>query len=201
MKDQTLLNTVTKDGLRGAVNFDTERPGLALLEMETGRKVWIPRELLVERPDGRYYLPVDFETIETHGGNLPGPDMPFLVIPVVQEELTIENQLRTTGRVQIKKRVHSHEELVDEPGYVEEVHVERVPVNQVVEAPVSPRQEGNTLIIPLIEEVLVVEKRLMLREELHVTKLRKEVRNPVKVTLRREEAEIERFDEPTEDSG
>jgi stress response protein YsnF len=44
-----------------------------------------------------------------------------------------------------------------------------------------------------MEEVLVVEKRLMLKEEVRVTKSRHEVRDPKEVTLRSEEAVIERL--------
>jgi stress response protein YsnF len=63
------------------------------------------------------------------------------------------------------------------------------------------RSEGNTLIIPLLEEVLVVEKRLLLKEELHLTKQRVETHQPQRVTLRREEAAIERVEtEPHKDN-
>ena len=84
--------------------------------------------------------------------------------------------------------------MVDEPLLREEVNIERVPVNRVVEGPVQVRREGNTLIVPLLEEVLVVEKRLMLKEELHITKRRFETREPRAVTLRTAEANIERVD-------
>ena len=45
---------------------------------------------------------------------------------------------------------------------------------------------------PEIEEVLVVEKRLVLKEEVRVTRKRRQVRNPQRVTLRREEVVVER---------
>jgi len=72
--------------------------------------------------------------------------------------------------------------------------VERVPVHREVSEPVVVRYEGETMVIPLLEEVLVVEKRLMLKEELRVTKIRREVRSPQRVTVRSEEAVIERLD-------
>jgi uncharacterized protein (TIGR02271 family) len=87
------------------------------------------------------------------------------------------------------------EEVVDEPLLREEVEVERVSVNRVVEEPSGIRYEGDRTIIPLYEEVLVVEKRLMLTEELHVTKRQVETRDPQRVSLRREEAVVERKEE------
>ena len=83
-------------------------------------------------------------------------------------------------------------EVVDLPLTREEVSVERVAVNRVVDGPVETRREGDTWIVPVLEEVLVVEKRLMLREEVRITTRRTEVAEPQTVTLRREEAVVER---------
>ncbi len=60
--------------------------------------------------------------------------------------------------------------LVEEPSIQEEVQIERVPGNQLVDEPVAVRCEGDTMIIPVIEEVIVVETRLQLKEEVRVTK-------------------------------
>ncbi len=60
--------------------------------------------------------------------------------------------------------------LVEEPSIQEEVQIERVPGNQLVNEPVAVRCEGDTMIIPVIEEVVVVETRLQLKEEVRVTK-------------------------------
>ncbi|MBA2501450.1 MAG: YsnF/AvaK domain-containing protein [Pyrinomonadaceae bacterium] len=116
------------------------------------------------------------------------------VIPVIAEELHVGKRVVETGRVRIRKFVREHEETVDEPLMAEEVRVERVAVNRVIDAPVDVRYEDGRMIIPLMEEVLVVEKRLMLKEELHVTRQQVERRNPQVVTLRSEEVEIERAD-------
>jgi stress response protein YsnF len=73
------------------------------------------------------------------------------------------------------------------------VEVERVPLDQWVEAPVPVRQEGDTTIITLVEEVVVVEKRLRAIEEVRIIK-RQDIEPSVQtVTLRREEAVIERL--------
>ncbi|RYE18527.1 MAG: DUF2382 domain-containing protein [Sphingobacteriaceae bacterium] len=56
------------------------------------------------------------------------------------------------------------------------------------------RVEGDTTIISVVKEVLVVEKRLMLVEEIHLSKNRTETLTTVNETLRKEEVEINRID-------
>jgi uncharacterized protein (TIGR02271 family) len=82
---------------------------------------------------------------------------------------------------------------VDEPLFREEVIIEHVPINRFVEEAIPLRSEGDTIIVSLLEEVPVVEKRLMLKEELRITVRRVEARKPTSVTLRSEEATVERI--------
>jgi uncharacterized protein (TIGR02271 family) len=115
------------------------------------------------------------------------------VVPVLAETLDIDTRRVETGRVRIREIVHEHEQTVDPPLWREEVVIERVPINRVIDEPISVRSEGETLIIPLLEEVLVVEKRLLLKEEVRITKRRIDTHAPQQVTLRREEAAVERI--------
>jgi uncharacterized protein (TIGR02271 family) len=117
-----------------------------------------------------------------------------LMIPVLEEELDAQKATVETGRVRITKVIHEREEIIEEPLWQEQVTVERVPVNQRVSGPVPVRQEGSTVIIPILEEVLVIEKRCLLREELHIHTQRIAVHKPQIVTLHREEAVVERLD-------
>ena len=107
------------------------------------------------------------------------------------EELDVQKHRMETGRVRISKVVREHEERVDEPLLREEVVIERVPINRFVEEAIPLRSEGDTIIVSLLEEVPVVEKRLMLKEELRITVRRVEARKPTSVTLRSEEATVE----------
>ena len=66
-------------------------------------------------------------------------------------------------------------------------------MQRVVDGPVPVREENGTTIISIVEEVLVVEKRLMLREEIHIRKQRIETHQPQRVTLRSEEVRVERI--------
>ena len=115
------------------------------------------------------------------------------VIPVVAEELQVGKRSVETGRVRVTKTVREQQETVDQPVLAEEVVVERVPVNRVVETAPQPRQEGDTLVFPVLEEVMVVERRLVLKEEVRITKRVKETHNPQTVTLRSEDVKIERI--------
>jgi len=89
--------------------------------------------------------------------------------------------------------VREIEETIDQPLAREEVTVERVPVNKVVDGPQQARQDGDDWIIPIVEELLVVEKRLLLKEELHVRKRTVQQHHHQRVTLQHEEAVIERL--------
>ena len=91
------------------------------------------------------------------------------VIPVLEETLDIQKRRVETGVVRITKLVHEREEVVNVPRMHEDVTVERVTLNRLVDAPVAVRQEGDTLIIPVLEEVVVMEKRLRVKEEIRIT--------------------------------
>lgn len=163
----------------------------ALLLFEDGSRLHVPVALLERREDEQYYLDLPLEELLSRAEGKQGEKQ---VIPVIEEQLSVFNREVESGGVRITKVIREHEEVVDEPLLREDVQVERVPVERYVDGPVEVRYEGDTTIIPVVEEVLVVEKRLLLKEELHVTKKRREVREPETVTLRREEVEIERLE-------
>jgi uncharacterized protein (TIGR02271 family) len=116
------------------------------------------------------------------------------IIPVVEEQAVVRKRKRVTGAVRVRTVVREHEQVVDEPLAVETVEVERVPLGRWVEAAAAVRQEGETTVIPVLEEVVVVERRLRLVEEVRVTRRRTTERASERVTLRREEVVVERLD-------
>ena len=115
-----------------------------------------------------------------------------MVIPVIEEEVTIEKHIVPTGKVNITKRVRELEEILDVPSYKGEVSVNRVPVNTFVEKHPPIRQEGDTMIIPIVQEQIVMVKKLLLVEELHVQNRVIESHHPQTVTLLKEEVEVVR---------
>jgi uncharacterized protein (TIGR02271 family) len=114
-------------------------------------------------------------------------------IPIIEERARIDKEIRETGQVHIEKEVHREEVSLDLPIIHEEAEVERVEINQYVDTPPPPvRYEGDKMIIPVLKEVLVVEKRILVVEELHITKHRIEEHDKQKIELRREEIHVER---------
>jgi len=114
-------------------------------------------------------------------------------IPVLEERLRVDKTIVETGRVRLSKRVYEEAETVS-VSLVEETHeVQRIPVNRYVDAPPAIRYEGDAVIVPVLREVLVVEKRLMLVEEIVLTKRRIETQHEQQIPLRREEIVVERI--------
>lgn len=188
---------ITKDGVRGTLAeamHAADDTTHVLVRLEDGRQLLAPRDALVLQADGRYYYLAARVGELARSGLEAGGEDGTITLPVVAEELDIQRRRYETGRVRISKRVHEREETVDEPLVSEQVDVRRVPIDRVVEHELEPRTEGDTLIIPVLEEMLVVTKQLVLREELHITMRRTEVHKPQQITLRREELVVERVE-------
>ena len=115
-------------------------------------------------------------------------------LPVVEEELLVGKRTVETGVTRVSKKVRSSEKTIREPLMKDAVDVERVAVNRYIDSPVGVRTEGDVTIIPVLEEVLFVEKRLRLKEELHIRRRRETVTHVQKETVRREEAVVEHED-------
>ena len=181
-----------RDGLRGTLlPSSSPDPSQVVVELDSGQQLLLPAETLVRQQDGSYYLPLSWAEIEPF--RRPDADASeTLVVPVIVEEPELQKRSVETGKVRITKVVHEREAVVDEPLLRDEVEVERVPIQRLVEEAIPVRYEGDTMIVSVMEEVLVVEKRLMLKEELHIRKRRVTRHQPQHVTLRREEARVER---------
>jgi uncharacterized protein (TIGR02271 family) len=161
-----------------------------------GPQVLVPVSLMLLQPDGSYHLPFAFNASRGTDGK------PHITFPVRQEQLHIGKRVADTGRgVRIHKTVLEQEHVVDEPLLHDELAVEHVPVGALVSHSDPPRMryEGDTLVVPVLEEVLVVQKQLRLKEEVRITRHRREAHAPQTVTLRSEQVVVERFDEATQE--
>lgn len=116
-------------------------------------------------------------------------------IRIVEEIAKVSTRDIVTGRVRVSTAVDRFEELAGADLQSETVEVSRVPVNREVDVAPVVRTEGDVTIIPIVEEVLVVEKRLILKEEVHIRKtvVTEHVEEPV--SLRRQRAVVEHYDE------
>jgi uncharacterized protein (TIGR02271 family) len=195
---RTLVLT-DREGLRGFIDEQDagwdDKHGQVLVRLEDGRQALVPADELRHERDGSLSLPFSLSELAQVSPRASEAARDAVVVPVIAEQLEVQKRVVETGGVRIHKTVSEREEVVDEPLMREEVHVRRVPVNKVVDGPVPVRHVGDTMIVSLLEEVLVVEKRLMLKEELHITKEQVESYRPQRVRLRTEEAVIERIDD------
>ncbi len=119
------------------------------------------------------------------------------VLPLVEEELRVSKREAVTGRVRVRTVTETLDEIVRQDLQGERIEVERVPVDTLVEpgAPVPQvRTEGDVTILPVLEEVLVVEKRLLLKEEVRISRHATTDVAEVPVTLRKQRAIVERLD-------
>ncbi|WP_225984438.1 YsnF/AvaK domain-containing protein [Noviherbaspirillum aerium] len=176
----------------------------AWIRLSDGMQVLVPVSLLAVQPDGSYRLPFQFRSASAEAAASEasassahqGGQMRF---PVMEEELQVDKQLVDTGRgVRLHKTVSEHTEKIEQRLMHDELVVEHVPLGRVVsgEAPQS-RYEGNTLVVPVLEEVLVVQKQLVLKEEVRITRKQRPVDAAQEVSLRSEQVRVERFDEGT----
>src|SRR5262245_51794993 len=93
-------------------------------------------------------------------------------LQVFAEELSVAKETLETGRVRISTHTNEREAVVDEDLARERVEIETVPMNSRIDEVPEVRQEGDTTIIPVAEEQLVVERRLILKEEVRITRVR-----------------------------
>ena len=121
-----------------------------------------------------------------------------LRVPVVEEQLTVARREVDTDRVRVRTVTDTDEVLVEEMLRIGQVDVTRLPVDRQVDVAPEPYRNGDTLIISIVEERLVVEKRLFVVEEVHVTGSSREEAVAIPVSLRRMRAVVER-DEPNSD--
>jgi uncharacterized protein (TIGR02271 family) len=115
-----------------------------------------------------------------------------VVVPVVREEASIARREVETGVVSVRKIVHERIEHIDEPLLHDEVEIEHVAINREVEAPEPPREEGGVLVVPIYEEVLTVQRRWVLKEEVRLRRREVRTRHREDVVLREEQVEVER---------
>lgn len=183
-----------RDGVIGAIDpaQQPEDDSEVWVRLNNGQIMRVPADLFEPLDDGSYYLPMNRDQLAPAGKLDQRQEL--MVIPVIKEDIHIERQEKTRAVFRIHKNVKEREEQVDEPSFVERVNIERIPKNEVVDTPPEARYEGDTLVIPVLEEVLVVEKRIILKEEVRVTRQREETRHPQRVKLRTEEVKVERIE-------
>lgn len=113
-------------------------------------------------------------------------------IPVIEEQVFVEKQEVTTGKVVIAKTVEEQEKELALTTVQEHCEISRVPAGYYVDDVPDVRYEGDTMIIPVLREEAVVVKKIYLVEELRVTRTKEEKTETRKVTVRKENFDISR---------
>jgi uncharacterized protein (TIGR02271 family) len=175
----------------------SQSEGEVLVQLVDGRQLCVPVTALRRHENGTITIDANRNNPQAQQGFSPVHAGESVVAPVIVEEVHVQKHTVETGCVRITKVVREREELVDEPLLREDVLIERVPINRYVDAPIPLRYEGDTMIISLLKEVPVIEKRLMLTEELRITRRSAEHRESLPVTLRSEEVTVERVERQT----
>ncbi len=170
-----------------------------------GRVVLVPVDLMVQQDDGSFLLDLSaaevakLEAAQVADRTVASGEQikshlaaSATVVPVIAESVEVEKRQVESGRVRIEKTVQTTDQVVNESLVHEDVEIERVPINQVLAGPVGNRQEGDTLVVPVFKEVLVIEKRLMLVEEVRITRRRTEQPFSQTVPVRTESVAVER---------
>jgi len=121
------------------------------------------------------------------------PTPPDAAVRVVEEELHLTKQQFATGRVRVSTTTDLVEEIAQAYLTHDSVEVSRVLVDLEVDRAPEIRTENDVTIVPIVEEVLVVEKRLVLKEELHIRRRVEAEAVAVPVQLRKQRATVERL--------
>ena len=115
-------------------------------------------------------------------------------IPLVAERLKIERKQVESGRVIVKTTTKRTPVVVDEVLDTDDVTVERVPIGELMDEPVTPHvTDDNVLVVPILEEVLVITRRLRLVEEIRIRQRTRARRHHETVQLRHQEAHVQRI--------
>ena len=110
------------------------------------------------------------------------------------EDFTVARRSVAADTVRVETTTRTRDHHIDEPLLHTRVQVERVPIGRTVAAVPAVREEGDTTILPVVEEVIVVERRLILKEEVHVRRVQVAERHTETVTTRAQTAEIYRIE-------
>ena len=114
------------------------------------------------------------------------------IIPVIQEDVVIGTERATTGTVRVRTVLHEDEHAIDEPITTTDVEVKRAPVDLWTDEPIADRVEGDTRIISVHREEIIVQRRLHVVEEVHVTSRKREERHREIVRTRKTQVVVDR---------
>jgi len=129
-----------------------------------------------------------------------GADSNEVILPVHAEQAEISRVHVTTGIVKVSTVTTTKEEVVDLLLKDETVRIEHVPCNRFVDEAPQVRELDNVTIVPVLEERLVVERKLFLKEEIHIHRTTSSRHHRETVVLREQIAVIQNEPAPHDEN-
>jgi len=171
-----------------------EMTHLVVRRAGTAERLTIPASAIAEIPS-RFTVRLGMRRDELHGmasgAQSESRNGAQIRVPVLEERLMVEKRPIELGEIRLHKTVETFEEIAHQDILEEDVIIERVPVNRPLDEPAESHMDGDWLVVPIMEEVLVVQKRLMLTEEIRIKKRQVTKQYEVREQLRREHIDVE----------
>jgi uncharacterized protein (TIGR02271 family) len=114
-------------------------------------------------------------------------------LPLAEEVLRVAKRRRITGRVRVAVATTETPQAVATVRRSRLVEIERVPVDREVDAPPPVRQEGDMVVVPVLEERLVLVRRLVVTEEVRFRLRMEEEPVTLSAAVRRQDVEVTRL--------
>ena len=116
-----------------------------------------------------------------------------IVVPLVDERLEVQKQWVQSGEVVVRKSTQTSQQTIPVELQHEEVQIDRVPVNRPLAygEQTQPWWDGEVMVVPVVEEEIVVSKRLVLREEVRISKRKVSRQETVSDTIRSQQVDID----------
>ncbi|HEV2127033.1 MAG TPA: YsnF/AvaK domain-containing protein [Thermomicrobiales bacterium] len=168
-----------------------EAGSIVIARTPDGREVGIPYEQIDLRASTDEEVVADLLVASLEIPSEGVAEDHYATLTLSEEDLDVSTRWAEKGRVIVRKRVETVPQEKTIELAQEGVEVERVRINDVVDELPQVRTEGETTIIPVVEEVLIVEKRYRLVEEVRVTSTRSSQPHTIREDLRREVVEFE----------
>jgi len=115
------------------------------------------------------------------------------IVRLHSEDLQITRERIAGDTVRVRTVTSQHDRLVEEQLVHERIEIVRVPIGRVVDTVPDVRQDGDVTILPVVEEEIIVQKRLILKEEVHLRRVSVAEVHRETVILREQEAVITRI--------
>ncbi len=116
------------------------------------------------------------------------------VLPVLEERMTVAKRKVAAGKIRVSTRTEFREEFAEIALDRNVVEVTRVAIGEIIDAAPEVRIEGDTTIVPVVEERFIIVKQLYLKEEIRIRNSVESKLTRTSVQLRQQTAAVERMD-------